>query len=195
VGSSDQTSAQIAVLLREWSNGDASALERLIPLVYGDLRRIAERELRDRSPNHTLQPTALVNELFLRLLHQPAANWESGAHFFATAAKAMRQLLVDYSRRRGAVKRGGEFQRIELTDVIDPVEHSNVDFIAVDQALTGLAAVDEYLARLVELRFFGGLSIEETAHVLGVSPATVKRDWIPAKAWLFRRLTGHNPES
>ena len=177
------------MLLSEWSSGDVSALERLVPLVYADLRRIAEHQLRDESSHNTLQPTALINEVFLRLLDQHSLNWESRTHFFGAASELMRRILVDYARRRGAEKRGAAFVRVDMTEAEGTTEQISLDFVAVDEALTRLAIKDEQLARIVELRFFGGLSVDETASVLGSSSATVKRQWALAKAWLFRELT------
>jgi RNA polymerase sigma factor (TIGR02999 family) len=175
-------------LLREWSSGDVSALERLVPLVYADLRRIAEHHLRGESSGNTLQPTALINEAFLRLLDQHSLNWESRTHFFGAAAELMRRILVDYARRRAAEKRGAAFMRVEMTEAEGATGQISLDFMAVDEALTRLAAVDGQLARVVELRFFGGLSVDETAKVLGISSATVKREWALAKAWLLRKM-------
>jgi RNA polymerase sigma factor (TIGR02999 family) len=188
VGSLNQLSPDITLLLHQWSGGDACALERLVPLIIRELHDIAERVLSNQSPDRTLQPTALVNELFLRLLPQHSPHWENRTHFFATAAKVMRQVLVDYARRRSAIKRGRGGLPIEVVDIIDPSQHSILDVIAVDEALTGLAAVDEYLANLVELRYFLGFSIQEAAIALDVAESTVKRDWNLAKAWLLCRL-------
>lgn len=189
VSSPDQSRSEITVLLREWSCGDASALERLVPLIYTDLRRIAEHQLRDESAHNTLQPTALINEAFLRLLDQHSLNWESRTHFFGAAAELMRRILVDYARRRGAEKRGAAFVRVDMMEAEGAGKQVSLDFVAVDEALTHLAEVDKQLAHVVELRFFGGLSVDETARVLDVSPATIKRRWALAKAWLFRELT------
>ena len=181
---------EITLLLRSWADGDDSALERLIPLVMLDLHRIAERELnRKHLRDHTLQPTALVNELFLRLLNARKSTWANRDHFYAAAATVMRRLLVDYARRRRSVKRGGDVQRSELSDAFPCKELGIEQVIMVDDAVTQLADLDPSLARIVELRYFVGLSIEETAAALGMAPATIKRRWNVARAWLFKNLS------
>jgi RNA polymerase sigma factor (TIGR02999 family) len=167
-------------------------LDELLPLVYGELRRQAARHLGAQAPGHTLQPTALVHEVYLRLVDQPTVEWEGRAHFFGVAAKAMRSVLVDYARARHAAKRGGRARAITLgaaQGVARGTADAEVDVLALDEALSGLAALDPRQAQVVELRYFGGLSIEETAHVLGVSGATVERDWKTARLWLRRELS------
>jgi len=181
---------QITRLLHEWRSGDREALDRLTPLVYGELKRLAGRLFRSESPGHTLQPTALVNEAYLRLVDQKRVAWQSRAHFLAVAARVMRRVLIDYARRRRASKRGGEAVRVTLDDFAAPSVSSPLDLLVLDEALAELAALDARQARIVEMRAFGGLSVEETAEVLDVSPATVKRDWSFAQAWLERRLRG-----
>ena len=178
----------VTALLLEWGKGDQSALERLMPLVYADLRHVAQKQLRYELPGHTLQPTALVHETYLRLVDQQRMQWRNRAQFFAVSAQLIRRILVDYARQRGAVKRGGMATRLELDSSIASAAGDLVDAIALDTALKGLEALDAQQARVIELRFYGGLSIEETASALGVSPATVNRDWVTARAWLYRRL-------
>ena len=183
---------EVTRLLRAWRQGDRGALESLIPLVYADLHRMAERRLRDERPGHTLQPTAIVNEAYLRLVGAEGQDWENRAHFFAAAARSMRRILVDHARTRQAKKRGGGGTRY-LLDTTIMVEPRAVDLIAVDDALEKLAALDPEQGRVVELRFFAGLTEDETAGALGVSPATVHRKWLSAKAYLHRELAGHAP--
>jgi RNA polymerase sigma factor (TIGR02999 family) len=185
------TRHDVTALLRAWSKGDADAGERLLPIVYGELRRQAARLLRRERRDHTLQPTALVHETYLRLVEQRAADWRSRAQFFAVAAQAMRRILVDHARRHGARKRGGSWDRITLDETRRawPGE-PDVDVLALEEALSELASIDADKVRLVELRFFAGLSLDETAAVLGVSESTVTREWRLARAWLFRRLRG-----
>jgi len=183
-----ETSHQVTQLLLDWRGGDQHALDALTPLVYDELRRIARRYLQRERPGHTLQSTALVNEAFLKLIDQQVS-WQNRAHFFAMAAQFMRRILVDHARGRHAVKRGGEAAcKLTLDEGVAVASQRDVDVIALDTALERLAAMDEQQARIVELRFFAGLSIEETAEVLEISPATVKRDWAMARAWLFREL-------
>ncbi|HTS01586.1 MAG TPA: sigma-70 family RNA polymerase sigma factor [Thermoanaerobaculia bacterium] len=181
---------EVTRLLRAWRQGDRGALESLIPLVYADLHRMAERRLRGERPGHTLQPTAIVNEAYLRLVGAEGQDWENRAHFFAAAARSMRRILVDHARTRQAKKRGGGGTRY-LLDTTIMVEPRAVDLIAVDDALEKLAALDPEQGRVVELRFFAGLTEDETAGALGVSPATVHRKWLSAKAYLHRELAGH----
>jgi RNA polymerase sigma factor (TIGR02999 family) len=180
----------VTEVLAQWSRGDKAALDRLVPLIYPELRRIAGRQLRRERREHTLQPTALVHEVFLQLVDQRRATWDNRAQFFAVAARLMRRILVDQARSRQALKRGGAITWVALKD--EAVAASNdpiaAEVLAVDQALERLAARDPDQARLVELRFFGGLTVEETAHVMQRSPRTVKREWRLAKAWLFREL-------
>ena len=159
-----------------------------MPLVYGELRQIAAGVLRRERLDHTLQPTALVHEAYLRLIDQRNVNWQNTAHFFAIAAQAMRRIIVDHARRHNAVKRGGDNLKVELEEAQSQPGPLDVDVLKLDDALTALATFDPQQSRIVELRFFGGLSIEETAEVIGISPATVKRDWSMAKAWLHREM-------
>lgn len=176
-------------LLLRWSQGDPDALQRLLPLVYDECRRIAALQLRRERREHTLNPTALVHELYLRLVDQRRATWKNRAHFFGVAARLMRRILVDYARSRHARKRDASRIRVSLEAALDTPDESRVaDVLALDEALDRLAARDADQQRIVELRFFAGLTVEETAHVLGRSPRTVKREWQMAKAWLFREL-------
>jgi RNA polymerase sigma factor (TIGR02999 family) len=184
---------EVTQLLIDWRNGDQGALAHLMPLVYDELRQIAARSLRRERPDYTLQATALVHEAYLRLVDQRQAQWQNRAHFFGIAAQVMRRLLVDYARRQHAAKRGGAAPKISLDEARREAAGRGADVVALDEALTALAALDPQQSRIVELRFFGGLTIEETAEVIGVSPATVKRDWSMAKAWLYREL--HQGES
>lgn len=179
----------VTQLLHAWSHGDAQALESLIPLIYDDLRRLAERYLSREDRGHTLQPTAVVHEAYLRLVDQKRVTWKNRGHFFAVAAQTMRRLLVDHARRRDAEKRGGASTRIPLDSVGDRAPAPEADVVALDLALDKLAALDATQARVVELRYFGGLTLEETAEVLGSSPSTVGRSFRLAKAWLYRELS------
>jgi len=179
----------VTQFLLDWSRGDPVALEKLMPLVYGELRAVASRYLGRERPGHTLQPTALVHEVYLKLVNQRAATWKNRAHFFAIAAQAMRRILVDHARSRDRDKRGGAATRLVLTDDIASLEPRDVDVLALDGALARLGSLDQDQAKVVELRFFGGLTVEETAEVLESSQATVKREWRSAKAWLYRELT------
>jgi len=182
----------VTALLDDWSRGDRAALDRLLPLVYRELRGVAARQLHRERNGHTLQPTALVHEAYLRLVEQRDVDWQNRAHFFGVAAQVMRRILVDHARRQAARKRGDNLQRVPLEDVIDSSSTTEIPVIGLDEALTRLERVDRGLARIVELRAFGGLTIDEAAHVLRVSPSTVKRDWRTAKAWLTRELGGDN---
>jgi RNA polymerase sigma factor (TIGR02999 family) len=174
-------------LLIDWGNGDRGALDRLMPMVYEELRGIARRHLNmERSPQ-TLQSTALVHEAYVRLIDQNRVQWRDRAHFFAVSARLIRRILLDHARRRHAEKRGGASQRVTLEDVASPARQS-VDVLALDQALDSLAQLDSTQAQVVELRFFAGLTIAETAEALQISTATVQRDWITARAWLFDQL-------
>jgi len=185
------TRQDVTALLRAWSRGDAEAGERLLPIVYGELRRQAARLLRRERRDHTLQPTALVHETYLRLIEQRAADWKNRTQFFAVAATAMRRILVDHARRHGARKRGGSWDRISFDETRRAWPGPpDVEILALEEALEELAVLDPAKVRMVELRFFAGLSLEETAAVLGVSESTVTRDWRLARAWLFRRLGG-----
>lgn len=181
--------SRVTQLLRGWSSGDHAALERLLPIVYDELRRLARREMRREDAAHTLQSTALVNELYLRLVNQRRASWENRAHFFAVAAQLMRRILVDHARGRAAAKRGGKSPHLSLSDAADLGSAPAFDVLAIDRALTRLAELDPDHARIVELRFFSGLSVDEIGHVLGRSPRTIDREWRLAKAWLYGQLS------
>ena len=181
--------AEVTALLVNWSNGDSRALDELMPLVYAELRRLAGSYLRRERSTHTLQSTALVNEAFLRLVNQQDVQWRSRAHFFGIAAQMIRRILVDHARAAQADKRGAGAVRIELEDHLAVSSQSELDLVGLDESLQRLAALDERQARIVELRFFTGLSVEETAEVKQVSTATVKREWSSARAWLFREMT------
>jgi RNA polymerase sigma factor (TIGR02999 family) len=178
----------ITRLLDGWSNGDRAAFEQLVPVVYDELRRIAGQRLQHERPHHTLQPTALVHEAYLKLIDQRHPRWRNRAHFFAIAATLMRRILVDHARGHVAAKRGDGVPAVSLEGVDAAMPEPHVDVVALNQALERLASIDPRQSRLVELRFFGGLSIEETADVLGISPATVSREWSSAKAWLYREV-------
>jgi RNA polymerase sigma factor (TIGR02999 family) len=182
------SSERVSKLLLNWGQGDQGAREALIPLVYDELRRLARRYLRRERPDHTLQSAALVNEAYLRLIRQEHPQWQNRAHFFGVAAQLMRHILVDHARNRAAAKRGAGAPRLTLDPDVALPQARDVDLVALDDALNQLAALDPQQSRLVELRFFGGLSIEETSVVLGVSPATVKREWATARAWLQREM-------
>jgi RNA polymerase sigma factor (TIGR02999 family) len=176
-------------LLLAWNEGDKLAVERLMPLVYGELRAIAERHFRRERAGHTLQPTAVVHEAYFRLVDQTRVTWKNRGHFFAIASQAMRRILVDHARARETEKRGGGGRRVTLdVGVASPEPIDDMDFIALDEALTRLKSLDGAQAQIVELRFFGGLSIDETAEALDTSPSSVKREFRSAKAWLFREL-------
>ena len=179
----------VTVLLERWGGGDEGALDELMPLVYAELRRLASSYLRREREGHTLQPTALVNEAYLKLVDQRQARFSSRAHFFGVAAQLMRRILVDHARAHRAGKRGGSKFAVTLGHADEIASAPDTDILAVHDALERLAALDAQQARIVELRFFGGLSIEETAEVLGVGHATVERDWKMARAWLRRELT------
>jgi len=177
-------------LLVAWSKGDRDALEDLIPVVYGELRRIAARYFRHERPGHTLQPTVLVHEAYLKLVDQDHARWQNRAQFFGVAAQLMRRILVDHARTHLAAKRGGGMTPVTLVDVAGASPPRGVDVIALDEALTRLTSLYPEQGRLVELRYFGGLTIEETGEAMDTSPATVKRQWMVARAWLLRDLKG-----
>jgi RNA polymerase sigma factor (TIGR02999 family) len=177
----------VTVLLQAWSNGDRDALDKLTPVVYQELRRLARHYMRGERSGHTLQTTALVNEAYLRLVDLKRMSWQDRAHFFAVSAQLMRRILVDHARRHN-LKRGAGIQHVPLEDTAMVGGEREPDFVALDLALRELAAVDERKAQVVELRFFGGLSVDETAEVLKVSPITVMRDWSTARAWLYREL-------
>jgi RNA polymerase sigma factor (TIGR02999 family) len=181
-------SQPVSELLAQWRAGDEESLRRLVPLVYNELRRVAHYQLRRERPDHTLQTTALVHEAYLGLMKQQPMDFENRAHFFAVCANLMRQILVQYARRRNAAKRGGGY-KLPLDPALAVAESRSVDLVALDDALNELAKLDPQQSRIVELRFFSGLAIEETALVLGVSPATVKRHWMTARVWLHNEIT------
>ena len=178
----------VTELLVDWSNGDKEALNELIPLVYNELRRLASRYLRHERPDHTLQTTALVHEAYLRLVNEKNGNWQNRVQFFAVASQLMRHILVDYARSHNAVKRGGDYARLSFDEEMIVSEEKSADLMALDEALSSLAGIDPQQSRVVELRVFGGLTVEETAESLGVSPRTVKREWSMARAWLHRQI-------
>ncbi len=190
------TSAQsVTQLLVEWSHGDQDALERLTPLVYGELRRLARRHLSRERSDHTLQSTALVHEAYLRLIDQRSVQWQNRAHFFGVAAQLIRRILIDYARAKQAGKRGSGACLLSLDEALDsPAGGRPLNIVALDDALEELAKIDPRQSRIVELRFFAGLTVEETAEVLNVSTPTVNREWAAAKAWLFRELNRRGPE-
>jgi RNA polymerase sigma factor (TIGR02999 family) len=179
----------VTQLLRAWSRGDQSALAQLTPLVYEELRRLARRYMEQERPGHTLQTTALVNEAYLRLVDLKQMRWQDRAHFLAVAAQVMRRILVEFARRRRRHKRGGEAQRVSLDEALEVSQERAVDLVALDDALSALTRLDRRKSQVVELRFFGGLSVEETAEVLKVSPDTVRREWDKARAWLYQELS------
>lgn len=185
--------AQPTELLRAWSQGDESARERLIPLLYGELHRLARRAMRHERPDHTLQATALVNEAYLRLIDVNRVEWRNRTHFLALAAQMMRRILIESARSRHRQKRGGGAARVIIDDIGELAEPQEPNLVALSDALSALATFDARMSQVVELRFFGGLSVEETADVLNVSPETVMRDWKTAKAWLLRALTPPKP--
>jgi RNA polymerase sigma factor (TIGR02999 family) len=175
-------------LLSDWSNGDRRALDELLPLVYEELRHLANAYLRRERDGHTLQSTALVHEAFLRLVNQHDVEWRGRAHFFGIAAQMIRRILVDHARGQRAAKRGAGAVRLELSEALVVAQQRDLDLIALDDALGRLATMDERQSRIVELRFFAGLSVEDTAAIMGISTATVKREWSSARAWLFREV-------
>ena len=183
-----QESTQVTQLLVRWRGGDSDALNKLLPLVYEELRHIADRYLRNERPGHTLQSTALVNEAYVRLVEQHVPQWQNRAHFFAVAAQLMRQILVDHARSHRASKRGGGLPKLALEEASQHSQAPDVDIVALDDALKSLSCMDPQQSKVVELKFFGGLSTEDTAEVLGISSSTVKREWITARAWLYREL-------
>jgi RNA polymerase sigma factor (TIGR02999 family) len=179
---------QITQLLKDWGNGNETARDQLMPLVYEELHRMAHRYMRKERPGHTLQTSALVHEAYVRLVDQTDVEWQNRAHFYGIAAQMMRRILVDHARSRQYAKRGGDARPVSLDEVAIVSEERTAEVIALDEALAGLAVIDQRKSQIVELRFFGGLSIEETAGVLAVSPGTVMRDWTLAKAWLRREM-------
>jgi RNA polymerase sigma factor (TIGR02999 family) len=184
----DPTITPLTDLLIRWRSGDQEALQSLMPLVYDEMRRLAHGYLRRERPGHTLQSTALVHEAFVRLTGNAPPQWEDRSHFFGIAAHLMRQILVEYARSRNAGKRGGAVLKLAIDNVEEPSARPDLDIVALDDALKDLARIDFQQSRVVELRFFSGLSIEDTAQVLGISESTVKRDWNTARVWLYREL-------
>jgi RNA polymerase sigma factor (TIGR02999 family) len=187
------SSRDVTGLLRAWGNGDHGALERLTPVVYEELRRLARRYLRGERAGHSLQATALVNEAYVRLVDYKRMQWQNRAHFFAVSAQLMRRILVEHARRRN-LKRGGAVQHVSLEDAAEVGQGRPTDLVALDDAMNALGRFDARKVQVVEMRFFGGLSVEETAEVLKVSPVTVMRDWNTAKAWLHRELTSRTTD-
>ncbi len=185
-------SHEVTRLLLAWSEGDQEALDRLMPLVYGELRRLAQSYMRRERDGHTLQTTALIHEAYIRMINAEQVRLESRTHFFAVASRLMRQILVDFARSRGYQKRGGGAQQVSLDEALVIGQPRDEDLVALDEALTALAEVDERKARVVELRFFGGLTEAEMAETLKVSPETIRRDWRLAKSWLLLKLSGGN---
>jgi RNA polymerase sigma-70 factor (ECF subfamily) len=193
----EQPKGEVSALLRAWSGGDQSALQRLTPIVYDELHRLARRYMRQERPGHSLQTTALVNEAYMRLADYRRMQWQDRAHFFAVSAQLMRRILVEHARRHN-LKRGGGVPHVSLEEAAlvgaDPVPGPGPDLVALDDALNALSRLDPRKAQVVEMRFFGGLSTDEAAEVLKVSPVTVMRDWNTAKAWLYRELSGGTDE-
>src|ERR1700726_4563012 len=179
----------VSTLLRAWSDGDQSALEKLTPVVYDELHRLARRYMKRERPGHSLQTTALVNEAYMRLVDYKRMQWQNRAHFFAVSGQLMRRILVEHARRHN-LKRGGGVQHVSLDETAVMRADEDPDLVALDDAMTALSRIDPRKVQVVEMRFFGGLSVEETAEVLKISPVTVKRDWRAAKVWLYRELTG-----
>jgi RNA polymerase sigma factor (TIGR02999 family) len=178
----------VTSLLAQWAAGDAAALDSLIPLIHEDLHRIAARHLRQERPEHTLQATALINEVWLRLVGEQTISWQNRAHFFGVSAEIMRRILVDHARRKQAGKRGGGIATIALDENLDWSDERDLSLVALDDALVELALLDPQQSKVVELRFFAGLTVEETAEVMGLSPTTIKREWRTARAWLLREM-------
>lgn len=191
MGPGPSGSSDVTLLLRAWGEGSKEALDRLAPVVHRELRRIAGRLMAAQRPNHTLQATALVNEAYLRLVDAQQVNWQDRAHFFALCARAMRQILVDHARSRGSAKRGGGQVAIELEEGLAAGSSPEANLLELDDALNRLAELDPRKSRVIELRFFGGLSVAETAEALKISPETVQRDWKLARAWLYGELSGN----
>ncbi len=183
------SSKSVTQLLINWRDGDETALDKLFPLVYKELRRLAHHYMRRERRDHTLQTSALVNEAYIRLVDHKGMRWQNRAHFYGVAAQAMRRILVDHARSRNYAKRGGAAQMVELDEAATVAEKQAAELVALDDAMTGLAAIDPRKSRVVEMRYFGGMSVEETAEALGVSTVTVMRDWTSAKAWLLRAIT------
>jgi RNA polymerase sigma-70 factor (ECF subfamily) len=189
MNTSPTAAPEVTKLLVDWGNGDQAALEEVMPLVYKELRRLAHHYLKRERPGHTLMTTDLVHEAYLKLVNQHGVRWQNRAHFFGIAAQLMRRILVDRARHRGRTKRGGGARTVPLEEGAAVLSQSNLTIIALDEALTKLAELDQRKARIVELRFFGGLSVDETADFIQTSPITVMRDWKMAKAWLHRALS------
>ena len=185
-----QAPENVTQLLIDWSKGDKAALDALLPVVYEELRHQAARYLRRERAGHTLQTTALIHEAYIKLVDQRNVHWQNRAHFFGIAAQLMRRILVDHARTKKRAKRGGSDIRVSFTEANIVGKGQDLDVVALDEALERLAEIDEQQSRIVELRFFSGLTVEETAEVLSISPATVKRDWSMAKAWLHREISG-----
>lgn len=182
------TSATVTTLLLKWSKGDKAALDEMLPLVYDELRRLAAHYINRERSDHTLQPTALVHEAYMRLVDQRNVDWKNKAQFFGVAAQMMRRILINYARDRAAAKRGADVQRVSLSMALEAFEQPDVNLLALDDALKELTKLDERKSQIVELKFFGGLTIEEIAEVLQVSHATVEREWAMARAWLYRAM-------
>ena len=180
---------RVTMLLKKWSDGDDGALGQLMPLVYDELHRLAHQHIRNEKPGHILQTSALINEAYLRLVERPQIRWENRAHFFGIAARLMRRILVDEARKRNSSKRGGHAIQVSLDEATSTAQEQAANVVALDDALRSLEAIDSRQSEIVELRFFGGLSIEETAGVLKVSPGTVMRDWTFARAWLKNEMS------
>lgn len=181
---------QISLMLIEWSNGNEAALDKIMPLIYSELHKLAHQYMRRERAGHTLQTTALVNEAYLRLVDQKNVQWQNRAHFFGIAAQMMRRILVDYARKQNYLKHGGGAQRVLLDQAAVVSRERTAELVALDEALNALVSIDPRAARVVELRFFGGLTVKETAEAAGLSVDMVKRDWSTAKAWLHRRMSG-----
>jgi len=187
-----QPHTQVTQLLQKWHEGNQEALEALMPLVYNELKRLAGSYLRRERPDHTLQSAALVNEAYLRLVDQTQTQWQNKAHFYGIAAQMMRRVLADHARSHNAAKRGAGMPELELNESVAQAQSRSVDVMDLEEALQKLEKLDPQQGKIVELRFFSGLSIEDTANVLGISPATVKRDWAAARAWLFREVAARH---
>jgi RNA polymerase sigma-70 factor, ECF subfamily len=185
------TKQEVTELLQKWSAGDAAALDELTPVIYSELHRIAKRYMNRERDGHTLQTTALVNEAYMRLIDWKTAKWENRAHFFGVSAQLMRRILVDFARKRPKISTGEAARHVSLEEAFTITTEKTADLVALDEALNELAKFDERKARIVELKFFGGLSVEETAEVLKVAPVTVMREWQKAKAWLYRELSAN----
>jgi RNA polymerase sigma factor (TIGR02999 family) len=190
-GNMESSTGEVTRLLQDWGVGNREALDKLLPLVYGELRRLAHSYLTHERPDHTLQTTAMVHEAYLKLIDQRSVNWQNRAQFFALSAQAMRRILLDNARRHSAAKRGGPGQKISLDEIATlSTGAANESLIALDVALQKLETIDPLQSRIVELRYFGGLTIEETAEVLKISPSSVQREWTIARAWLYQAVTG-----